>query len=460
MDGLAAYSCGTRPTLIGYSIHRVTTLLDPPGNHAARLVERATKTRLKKHGGVPLIVVPEFAQIERRLRQSPMIDARIGVLAAVGFGWFLLLGIRLVIPALFPSIKAEFVFSNTIAGSIYTTLLAVAALLQFPGGIIADRIGGRSVLALGFGAGLSGVALLTVAPVVSVFVLGVVLFGIGTGIYGTPRVTVLSAVYPERDATAIGICSAAGNVGTTALPVVAGVVTAAVGWRYGFGVALPLFVVGVVLLWQFVPADAGRTASTSSPRVEARRILAGMNDRSVLMASAIMMVMFFTYQGLTAFLPTYLVAMKSLSPKMAATLFGAFFAGGVVFQVVGGNLSDRFGHRRMLVTMLLASAVPLFLLPFTAGLPSLIVVVLSMSVVLGFWPSAFSYTIAALPDEVQASGLGLLRTVYLLVGSFGSTVVGVMADAGHFDGAFLLLSGLALTSAVLAAFLPTSTRKD
>lgn len=405
-------------------------------------------------------VFPGSTRLETRLRNSPLVDERIGVLVAVGFGWFLILGVRLVVPALFPSIKAEFVFSNTIAGSIYTVLLGVAALLQFPGGVIADRVGGRSVLALGFGAGLAGLALLALAPVAWVFVLGIVLFGVGTGLYGTPRVTVLSAVYPERDGTAIGICSAAGNVGTTVLPVLAAVITAAVGWRYGFGFALPLLVLGLALIWWFVPSDAGRTASGSAPRDEAVYILRGLNDRGVILASTIMMVMFFTYQGLTAFLPTYLVAMKSLSAQMAATLFGVFFAGGVFFQVLGGNLGDKFGHRRMLVVLLLASAVPLSVLPFVSGLWSLAVVVLSMSVVLGFWPIAFSYTIRALPDEVQASGLGLLRTVYLLVGAFGSTAVGVLADADLFDGAFFLLSGLALLSAVLGALLPRPASND
>jgi hypothetical protein len=55
-------------------------------------------------------------------------DGRIGDLAAVSVGWFLLLGVRLVVPALFPRIRAEFAFSNTIAGSMYTILLTVAAL--------------------------------------------------------------------------------------------------------------------------------------------------------------------------------------------------------------------------------------------------------------------------------------------------------------------------------------------
>lgn len=121
---------------------------------------------------------------------------------------------------------------------------------------------------------------------------------------------------------------------------------------------------GLALIWRVVPADAGRTAGGSPPREEAVHILPGVNDRGVLLTSTIMMVMFFTYQGLTVFLPTYLVATKALSKQLAATLFGGFFAGGVVFQVLGGNLGDKFGHCPMLVVLLLASAVPLFALPF------------------------------------------------------------------------------------------------
>lgn len=77
-----------------------------------------------------------------------------------------------------------------------------------------------------------------------------------------------------------------------------------------------------------------------------------------------------------------------------------------------------------------------------------------MSVQLGFWPVAFSYTIQTLPASVQSSGLGLLRTVYLLVGSLGSVTVGLLADAGHFDGAFLFLGGCTLFGAVLCLRLP------
>ncbi|WP_424018863.1 MFS transporter [Halorientalis pallida] len=403
---------------------------------------------------------PDLTRARRSLRASPLVDERLSVLVVVGFGWFLLLGVRLTVPALFPSIRAEFAFSNTIAGSVYTILLSVAALLQLPGGVVADRVGGRSVLTLGFAAGLAGTTLLAVAPGVPVFLLGIVLFGVGTGVYGTPRVTVLSAVYPDRDGTAIGICSAAGNVGTTILPVVAGVLAAVVGWQYGFAFAVPLFAVGTLLAWRVVPPDAGKAEDTGSFLEDLPGLVAGLWNREVVLATAIMLVMFFVYQGLTAFLTTYLVTAKGLSTQLAATLFGVFFAGGVVAQVVGGNLGDRFGKRRTMALLLLASAATLFALPFVSGFATLVPAVLALSIQLGNWPIVFSYTVAALPDDGQASGLGLLRTFYLLVGSLGSTAVGVMADLNLFDEAFFALAALTLLAALFCLVLPVPAGKD
>jgi hypothetical protein len=55
--------------------------------------------------------------------------------------------------------------------------------------------------------------------------------------------------------------------------------------------------------------------------------------------------------------------------------------------------------------------------------------------------------VGALPDEIRGSGFGLLRTGYIAFGAVGPPIVGVLADAGRFDGAFLLLGGVALALA-------------
>lgn len=188
-----------------------------------------------------------------------------GILLTVAFGWLLVLGVRLVIPALLPRISTEFDLGYTVGGSVFSLLLAVAALMQFPGGVLTDRLGGRSVLFAGVAVAALGVLLMAVAPLFLAFVVGVVLFGLGTGLYGTPRVTVLSAIYPDRDGTAIGITSAAGNIGTSVLPVVAGTLAVAYGWRQGFAFALPLFVVTAVSLWLILPTGRESNEPEETP---------------------------------------------------------------------------------------------------------------------------------------------------------------------------------------------------
>jgi len=84
---------------------------------------------------------------------------------------------------------------------------------------------------------------------------------VATGLYATTRFTVLADVYPDRAATAIGISPSAGNVGTVLLPVALGGAAAALGWRAGFGAAIPLFAAAAVGLWLAVP---GRTSAAGS----------------------------------------------------------------------------------------------------------------------------------------------------------------------------------------------------
>lgn len=376
-----------------------------------------------------------------------------GILVTVAFGWLIVLGMRLVVPALLPRISREFDLGHTIGGSLFTLLLVIAALMQFPGGILADRTGGRTVLFLGVTITGIGVVLITVSPLFGAFIVGIALFGVGTGLYGTPRVTVLSTIFPDHDGTAIGITSAAGNVGTAALPVVATAIAVSLGWRTGFAFAVPLFAVTAAAIWWTVPStrpvEDGR-----SFRADGRLVLDSLRDATVLRATAVMMIVFFVYQGLTAFLPTYYVETKGLDESLAATLYGGFFAGGVLAQIGLGNLGDRYRSDRILPLLVGVSAVFVLLLPYTGGVVPLAILSVLLSVQLGFWPIAFSYTIGALPGEIRSSGLGLLRTVYLLVGSLGSVAVGVLADVGYFDGAFLFLGGCTAAAALLCLGLP------
>ena len=53
-------------------------------------------------------------------------------IAAIASGYFLTLGLRFVLPALVPSIKASFGIDNTTAGLAITVVWAGDAIMRFP----------------------------------------------------------------------------------------------------------------------------------------------------------------------------------------------------------------------------------------------------------------------------------------------------------------------------------------
>lgn len=395
-------------------------------------------------------------RIARELRG----DGRGWVLASVAGGWFFVLGTRFVFPALLPEIKDAFAISNTTAGAAITAVWIAYAAVQFPAGAFSDRVGERLVLVVGVLVATVAVAVVALTPTFALFLAGAVLFGLGTGLYGPPRVIVLSNTFADsgRDSTAIALTFAAGSLGSAALPFVGGRLAAELDWRAGFAAVLVPFLLVAVGLWRSLPehASAARSAAEESVGHVARRLAAAVTDRAVILAWAGMSLSLFVFQGVTSFLPTYLVSAKGLSTGTAATVLGAFFVVGAVAQPVSGALGDRFGRRRVLVGLAGVGAVPLALLPFGSGLPALAALAVFLGVRLGLGPLNNAYIADAFPDDVQGAGYGFVRTFHMAIGSTGAVVVGYLADVSLFDEAFLVLAGLSLVSVLLYAGLPTT----
>ena len=146
--------------------------------------------------------------------------------------------------------------------------------------------------------------------------------------------------------------------------------------------------------------------------------------------------------------------MKGLSPSLAAGLFGLFFASGVAVQPVAGAGGDRFGTRPTLYVVCGISTLALATLPFVEGLTSIVLVTIVASSLLGVTPLTQTFLVNAMPDDMKGSGLGLLRTGHIALGATGPLVVGIVADFGFFDGAFLGLAVVAAAGIALTALVP------
>ena len=375
------------------------------------------------------------------------------LLAAVATGWFLVLGMRFVVPAVLPTIRAEFVVSNTSAGLAVTVLWLTYAVMQFPAGVYVDRVGERALLV--GSALLSGVGLLAylVAPTYALFVLATAGFGLGTGLYGPPRGTLLSRTFDAREGVAFGAVMAAGSIGSAVLPLAAALVTTRYGWRAGLAAAAPLFFLVAGGLWLSV-SDRETATAKRSLTDDIRTVLASLRDRRLALAVLGAMVMLLVFQAVTAFLTTYLVTARSLTQGTAGAVLSGLFVGGAVSQAATGRLADRYGSPNVLVGVAVVSAVPLALYPLLEGQ-----LLLGLGAgVIGFrmstGPLANAYIVDLLPDAAEGTGWGLLRTGFFAIGSFGSTFIGAFADRGLFDASFYVMAALTLLAGVVFLVLP------
>ncbi|SEQ80338.1 MFS transporter [Natrinema salaciae] len=383
-------------------------------------------------------------------------DGRGEILVAVAAGWFLSIGVRLAYPVLLPFLRRAYGLDLTTAGFLLTALWLCYALGQLPGGLLADRFGEGNVLVASTVISAVTLGLVAVAGSAPVVYVATAAFGFGTALYGVARFTTLSDTYPDNDGTAIGVTMAAGQAGNTLLPLAAGGIASAYAWQYGFGLAVPAFAVVAIGLRLVVPA---RTSSTESAvdnvSLETVRYVGSELRRpEIVTVTAIQVLTYCVWQAFTGFYPTYLIQIKGFSEGVAAGLFSAFFAMGIVVQPLTGRLYDRFGIRKSLPPVLGIVVLSLLALPVLEGFWPIVVGTVFLSSILGYGTITLPYMTTAFPADMQGTGLGFLRTVYMTIGALSPVLFGALADRGFFDEAYLMLAGFVAVAVVLTWWLP------
>ncbi|WP_123619470.1 MFS transporter [Halorubrum sp. CSM-61] len=394
------------------------------------------------------------------------------VLVLTALIWFLGKFVRYAFPPLFEPLQASYGVSNSAVGAAFSGFMAVYALLQFPSGAVADRVGAVRVIAAG--AAVAGVGALSLIVDTPFAVLaGVMLvIGAGTGAHKTVAVRLLSRVYPVRTGRALGAHDTFGALGGVAAPAAVTLFVAAppalaavlsrlpgATWRglfVGTGlVALALAAVFSLRVPGRLPTDADRGPERTEPDPGARDYLALFEDRRLAGFALATIAFSFAYNGTVAFLPLYLSEAGGLSSTTANLLYSALFA--VTFvQLVSGDLSDRLGRFPVMVAALgLAAAALVGVVALAEAGP----VVLGALVVAfglgthGFRPVRGAYLIESLPDRLAGGGLGAVRTLLMAAGALAPATVGAVADASGFRPAFGLLAGALALAAGVATWL-------
>jgi len=409
-----------------------------------------------------------------RLRRLTRFDA----LVVTSLVWFLGKFLRYAFPPLFGTLGETYGVSRAALGTAFTGFMLVYAAMQFPSGLLADRVGSVRVIAGGAVLTSAGALALVVDAPFLVLVAAMVCMGAGTGTTKTVAVRLLSRTYPERTGRALGVFDTFGTFGGVAAPAVVVLVAGLAGlfgapWRTVF---LAGGLAGVAVTAAFVvrvprrlpdderatnandtESDAAADGSDATAGSPGLRTYVGLFGAPRFAAFVTVTVLFsFAYNGTVAFLPLYLAEETALTEATANLLFSALFVVSLV-QLVTGDASDRVGAAPVIVLTLgvaTAGLVAVLALSATAGPFVLGACVVALGLgAHGFRPVRGAYLLQVVPDEVAGGGLGAVRTLLMGAGAVAPAVVGVLSETVGFQPAFALLAAALLGATALAVVL-------
>jgi len=376
------------------------------------------------------------------------------ILAAIAFGWFLSISVRLIYPALLPHLRTAYGLTLTTAGLLLTVLWIAYGIGQLPGGILGDWVGERILLIVSSVISVGTLTIVVVADSAIVLFAATAFFGLGTALYGVARFTILRDLYPEKLGTATGVTMAVGDLGNAVMPPTAGFIAVAIGWRFGLGFAIPLFAIAAVALWLTLPSKSNLESGSKSLKesLDFESVLPTVRQPAVATATLLLVLWEVLLQAFMGFFPTYLVEVKGVSTQLAAGLFGLYFALGVLIKPISGRMYDRIGVRAPLLVILSMTVVGFVALPFLETLWLLVIVTALVSGLLGFETVVISDLTRRLPNETRGINLGVLRTVYIILGALSPVIFGAIADRGYFSEAFFLYAALAVVGIVFVLY--------
>ncbi|MEU1868059.1 MFS transporter [Streptomyces gardneri] len=378
---------------------------------------------------------------------------------------------RLVINLVLPSIGAEFDLDRTQQGFVVSAFFLAYALCQIPGGMLADRFGGRRVTLWALLAWSVFTALTGFAWSFAVLLALRFAFGVAEGVFPPAAMKVLvERTRPEERMGANGTVMSSNAIAAVITPLAVAPLVAVFGWRSAFWSTAALGLLALVAVRRWLPAPLPRGTDGPAPGDDgapvAREAAAASPPLREVLRKGVLWrfsLMMFGYNtiiwGLNTWVPSYLSEEHGVSLTAAGALVAVPALGAATATVLGGRLSDRLGghHRKVIVPGMGVSAAALLLMANTPSLTGFVVfgTLAVFAASLAYMP-IFAVPMSGLAPEYVGVGGAVIIVGGQVAGIVAPPVMGALADAFSFQVAF----GFLVLGAVIAAVMACLTPQD
>jgi MFS transporter, FSR family, fosmidomycin resistance protein len=341
---------------------------------------------------------------------------------------------------LLPIWQAEFAIGYGALAVLRALSAASMAGLQVPMGRVAERIGGRTTLALGTALAAVGYVIAGTSAGLAGLCLALVVVGCGLSTQHPIASAAVSRAYQGDARGPLGTYNFAGDIGKAAIPSGASLLLAVMTWHHMLWAlaALGLIVavaVAVVLPANLRPMHSEAKAAHHAPAARggfALLLAIGIFDSSVRM-------------GFLTFLP-FLLKEQGASLSTIGQALALVFIGGAAGKFACGWLGARFG---LLATVLLTEAgtAAAIIAVLTLPLAPTLVLLPVLGVMLNGTSSVLYGTVPELaPSGRTEQGFAIFYTGTIGAGATAPILFGILGDQIGAHGALL---ATAITAAVI-----------
>lgn len=372
---------------------------------------------------------------------------RNGMLFLLFLGWALGNLDRYLINYAIVYIGEDLALTATQTGLVLSSFFLGYAIMQMPGGLLADKFGAKKVLVAAviiwsIFTGLTAIAWSLTAMIVVRF-----LFGIGEGGFQPSASKIIATVFPSNERSkAMAILLSSGAIMAMLVPLISAVLLVSIGWRPIFIIAGALGIIIAVLYWKYIKLPTEKTQTKNESNTQDKGILKTLLKMKFMWS---LLISYFTIYavnwGLNSWIPKYLTDVRDLDLLSIGylQLLPGFImlVGMLTFGVVIDKLSFN-------VNKIIGALCALFIGGFlylmfqaesiAAFITYQCLVTLLMTYVLLLLPS---FILKSIPYQVAGTAMGMANTGGQLAGFTTPTLMGIMVDSfnGSYYAAFILL---------------------
>ena len=398
--------------------------------------------------------LPNAAEARLSSQTYILITAFLALFAIVGFAYYGL-------PFYFDFMTKEYGWSRTIvtSGNAIAKLL-VGPLFGFLAGWLIDRYGPRSLMMTG--ALFAGVALigLSFSGSLPMFYTFYIFNAIGYVFGGPlPCQVLISRWFEKNRGKAMGIAYLGIGTGGAVVPLISAGLERSVGWHSAL-ISIGLLVILIAFPMAFFIRDSKKERvekAKADTMIPIKTILRNPNFYLLALGS---MCSIGAVGGIAQHLKLYLRDLE-FGQSQAANVMSFVLLSSLAGRVLMGFLADLINRKyvMILIYMIVATAIPLLLLPDFPGRIYIFAVIFGIGL-------GGDYMIIPLmaADLFGVKALGRTMGIILVADGISEALfpmlVGAFYDATKsYTGGFILLIGLATLGALIVSFLPKNRQK-